>query len=146
MSSIPDIVREAGIVGAGGAGFPTHVKLSSQVDTVIANGAECEPLLRCDKAVMRHRTEDVLQGLHQLGSVGLTEAPPEHATAVFLCCLCGAGEVYACPLGLSPRKVFDNLRANLVDAGLKNPHHRDSCSVNEFQHRRRIPLPRSPAG
>jgi len=59
-------VREAGIVGAGGAGFPTHVKVASQVDTVIANGAECEPLLRCDKAVMRARGDRVLVGLKLL--------------------------------------------------------------------------------
>jgi len=56
-------------VGAGGAGFPTHVKLGSKVDTVIANGAECEPLLRCDKAVMRQRTADVLEGLDVLARV-----------------------------------------------------------------------------
>ena len=39
-------VVQAGIVGAGGAGFPTHVKLNAKADTVIINGAECEPLLR----------------------------------------------------------------------------------------------------
>ncbi len=66
---IAEKVRAAGIVGAGGAGFPTHVKLSSTVDTVIANGAECEPLLRCDKAVMRQRTAEVLKGLDILAQV-----------------------------------------------------------------------------
>ena len=39
-------VQSAGVVGAGGAGFPTHVKLNAKADTVIINGAECEPLLR----------------------------------------------------------------------------------------------------
>ena len=63
---IADRVRDAGIVGAGGAGFPTHVKFAAQADTVIANGAECEPLLQCDKAVMRLRTEEVLRGLELL--------------------------------------------------------------------------------
>ncbi len=66
---IAEKVRAAGIVGAGGAGFPTHVKLGSTVDTVIANGAECEPLLRCDKAVMRLRTEEVLKGLGLLAQI-----------------------------------------------------------------------------
>ena len=43
-------VQAAGVVGAGGAGFPTHVKIAAKnVDTVIANGAECEPMLRCDQ-------------------------------------------------------------------------------------------------
>ncbi len=63
MTTIAETVRAAGIVGAGGAGFPTHVKLASKVDTVIANGAECEPLLHCDKAVMCERTDAVLRGL-----------------------------------------------------------------------------------
>ncbi|MBM3890659.1 MAG: electron transport complex protein RnfC, partial [Verrucomicrobia bacterium] len=38
-----DKVRRAGVVGAGGGGFPTHVKVAAKADTVIANGAECEP-------------------------------------------------------------------------------------------------------
>jgi Na+-translocating ferredoxin:NAD+ oxidoreductase RnfC subunit len=66
-------VREAGVVGAGGAGFPTHVKLNptQPVDTIIANGAECEPLLQADKAVMRFKAERVLQGLEMAAeSVG----------------------------------------------------------------------------
>ena len=45
---IVQAVRDAGVVGAGGAGFPTHVKLGSKVDYVLANGAECEPLLHKD--------------------------------------------------------------------------------------------------
>ena len=44
------LVEQAGVVGAGGAGFPTHVKLKAQADTVIINGAECEPLLRVDSS------------------------------------------------------------------------------------------------
>ena len=66
QTSLAEHVRAAGIVGAGGAGFPTHVKLMARADTVIANGAECEPLLRCDKAVMRTRTPLVLEGLTHL--------------------------------------------------------------------------------
>ena len=42
--SIVELVREAGVVGAGGAGFPTHAKIDTRADVVIANGAECEPL------------------------------------------------------------------------------------------------------
>ena len=45
-------VQSAGVVGAGGAGFPTHVKLNAKADTVIINGAECEPLLRVDQQLM----------------------------------------------------------------------------------------------
>ncbi len=56
-------VRAAGVVGAGGAGFPTHVKLQSQVEWLIANGAECEPLLYADQALMEARTAEIIRGL-----------------------------------------------------------------------------------
>ena len=60
---IADAVRKAGIIGAGGGGFPTHVKLKAKVDTVIANGSECEPLLGSDRAMMARRPDDVVEGL-----------------------------------------------------------------------------------
>jgi Na+-translocating ferredoxin:NAD+ oxidoreductase RnfC subunit len=56
-------VAEAGVVGAGGAGFPTHVKLAAKADTVLINAAECEPLLHKDKEVLRQYADDVLEGL-----------------------------------------------------------------------------------
>jgi Na+-translocating ferredoxin:NAD+ oxidoreductase RnfC subunit len=56
-------VRLAGVVGAGGGGFPTHVKLAAKADTVIANGAECEPLLHKDAAVMEHQASAMVQGI-----------------------------------------------------------------------------------
>ncbi len=56
-------IFEAGVVGAGGAGFPTHVKLSGKADTVVINAAECEPLLHKDKEVLRAYADDVLEGL-----------------------------------------------------------------------------------
>lgn len=60
-----EIVRAAGITGMGGAGFPTHVKLSSalgKVDTIILNGAECEPYLTADHRLMLERPEQVVEG------------------------------------------------------------------------------------
>jgi RnfABCDGE-type electron transport complex C subunit len=56
-------VERAGVVGAGGAGFPTHIKLQSHVHTVIANGCECEPLLESDSWVMTNHADEVVQGL-----------------------------------------------------------------------------------
>jgi Na+-translocating ferredoxin:NAD+ oxidoreductase RnfC subunit len=56
-------VRAAGVVGAGGAGFPTHVKLAARVDTVIANGAECDPLLQCDQRLMESRAGEIVRGM-----------------------------------------------------------------------------------
>lgn len=61
--SIPEKVRLAGVVGAGGAGFPTHAKLQAKVDRVLANGASCEPLLMGDPFLMEQETEGVLRGL-----------------------------------------------------------------------------------
>ena len=55
-------VAEAGVVGAGGAGFPTHVKLAAQADTVLINAAECEPLLHKDKEVLRQYADAVGPG------------------------------------------------------------------------------------
>ena len=56
-------IKDAGIVGAGGAGFPTHVKLNAKAELVIINGAECEPLLRVDQQLMEFSSQDVVDGL-----------------------------------------------------------------------------------
>ncbi|MBL7071855.1 MAG: electron transport complex subunit RsxC [Candidatus Omnitrophica bacterium] len=63
---IIDIVQASGIVGMGGAAFPTHVKLKppKKVDTLILNGAECEPYLTCDNRLMIEKPQDILKGLH----------------------------------------------------------------------------------
>ena len=56
-------IEELGIVGAGGGGFPTAVKLQTTVSVVIANAAECEPLLHKDKELLHHHPEPFLRGL-----------------------------------------------------------------------------------
>ena len=58
-------IRQAGIVGLGGAGFPTAIKLSPNhpLDTLVVNGAECEPYLTCDYRLMIERTEDIYKGI-----------------------------------------------------------------------------------
>jgi Na+-translocating ferredoxin:NAD+ oxidoreductase RnfC subunit len=62
-------IREAGVVGAGGAGFPTWKKLDVKVEHVIANGAECEPLLYKDREVMLQESEPFLRGLEIMQEV-----------------------------------------------------------------------------
>jgi Na+-translocating ferredoxin:NAD+ oxidoreductase RnfC subunit len=62
-ADIVDKVRAAGVVGAGGAGFPTHVKLQFEVKMVLGNGASCEPLLAGDPYLMTHQPGPVLDGL-----------------------------------------------------------------------------------
>ena len=69
-------LRESGIVGMGGAGFPTAVKLSPQdkVDTFIINAAECEPYITCDYRIMLDYTEQFVRGAVLLGkAAGLKE-------------------------------------------------------------------------
>lgn len=60
---VKEMVMNAGILGAGGAGFPTHVKINCQAGAVIVNGAECEPLLRVDQQVMELYAAEVVEGL-----------------------------------------------------------------------------------
>ena len=70
-------VKKAGIVGLGGAGFPTHIKLNpgpdKKIDSIIVNAAECEPYLTTDHRVLLEKTDRVIKGLeivlkiHQIG-------------------------------------------------------------------------------
>lgn len=83
------IVKDAGITGLGGAGFPTHVKLSpppeKKIDTVILNGAECEPYLTADHRLMLESPEKVINGLKAImkilnvtkGSIGIENNKPD---------------------------------------------------------------------
>lgn len=56
-------IEAHGVIGAGGAGFPTHVKLNSTPDTIIVNAAECEPLLHKDMELILHYADEMLKGL-----------------------------------------------------------------------------------
>lgn len=92
---IKNIIKEAGIVGMGGATFPTHVKLSpppdKKVDTVILNGAECEPYLTADHRLMLENPEDVVFGLQAFmkvlgvkkGYIGIETNKPDALEKVF---------------------------------------------------------------
>ncbi len=86
---IREAVKEAGIVGLGGAGFPTHVKLTpkneSKIDYVIVNGAECEPYLTYDYRLMLEEPEMIIEGLkialrlfdNAKGIIGIEDNKPE---------------------------------------------------------------------
>lgn len=62
-------IKDAGIVGCGGAGFPTHVKLNCQVEYVIVNAAECEPLLRTDRWLVLHKAKEIITALNMVGTM-----------------------------------------------------------------------------
>ncbi|MTK13364.1 MAG: electron transport complex subunit RsxC [Clostridiaceae bacterium] len=67
---IIDLIREAGVVGMGGATFPTHVKLNpppdKPIDSIVINAAECEPYLTCDHRLMLEETGEIVEGLKVL--------------------------------------------------------------------------------
>ncbi|MGC8854494.1 MAG: electron transport complex subunit RsxC [Halothiobacillaceae bacterium] len=87
-------VREAGVVGLGGAVFPSAVKLAgtpgTPIHTVVLNGAECEPYITCDDRLMRERAEEVLRGgqiiMHMVAAhkclVGVEDNKPEAIAAL----------------------------------------------------------------
>lgn len=91
-------LRDAGVVGLGGATFPSHVKLREDarhpVTTLILNGAECEPYITCDDRLMRERAEEVVHGIeimqYLLGAerclVGIEDNKPEAAAAMRAAC------------------------------------------------------------
>ena len=61
--SITDQIAAAGVVGCGGAGFPTHAKLKGTFEHLIINGAECEPLLRTDRYIMLNKADELVRAL-----------------------------------------------------------------------------------
>jgi Na+-translocating ferredoxin:NAD+ oxidoreductase RnfC subunit len=63
LDNLKEILRNSGIVGAGGAGFPTYAKLDSRATTIILNCAECEPLLKLHRQVMEHYSREILTAL-----------------------------------------------------------------------------------
>lgn len=98
---ILDAIKAAGIVGLGGAGFPTHVKLSSKdpdaIDYVIANGSECEPYITCDDRLMQDENRGIVEGLRLVlqlfqnaqGIIAIEDNKPEAIKAMEAVC---AGE------------------------------------------------------
>lgn len=80
-------VKLAGVIGAGGSGFPTDVKLGGRADTVIINGAECEPLLAVDTQLLEQQAEVLVEALGRLvkvlgASTGIIAVKAKHEGAV----------------------------------------------------------------
>lgn len=80
-------IQDNGVIGAGGAGFPTYVKLDCRVELVLANGAECEPLLNKDQVLMQHQAPALIGGMllamHQVGaSRGVIGIKKKHADTI----------------------------------------------------------------
>ncbi len=75
IAILSKILRENGIVGAGGAGFPTYAKLSDKADTIIMNCAECEPLLKLHRQLLKEHVHEILKAFALIAeAVGAKEA------------------------------------------------------------------------
>ncbi len=66
IKALGDILRQAGVVGAGGAGFPSYAKLNNNADTVILNCAECEPLLKLHRQVLEYHADEIVFALSEV--------------------------------------------------------------------------------
>ncbi len=74
MKELSSILQQNGIVGAGGAGFPTYAKLNENADTIILNCAECEPLLRLHRQLLEKYAKEIIDTFHLIGqAVGAKE-------------------------------------------------------------------------
>lgn len=104
--NLVDQVRQAGVVGAGGGGFPTHVKLAAKADTVIVNGAECEPLLHKDAVLMEREAAAMVRGVllameavgAKVGIIGI-KAKNHHAIEAVEAACRGESSLRIHPLG-----------------------------------------------
>jgi Na+-translocating ferredoxin:NAD+ oxidoreductase subunit C len=97
-SAVLEKLRQAGVVGLGGATFPSHVKLRADavhpVKTLILNGAECEPFITCDDMLMRERAEAIVRGIeimqYLLGAerciIGIEDNKPQAVDAMRAAC------------------------------------------------------------
>ena len=100
-------VRKAGIIGIGGAGFPTHVKLAppanTPVDTLLLNGAECEPYITADHRQMLEHADEIVEGariiLKILGvrqcKIGIENNKPDAIQAMTDAARAGSNEVFS---------------------------------------------------
>lgn len=111
-SALRNRIRKAGIVGLGGAGFPSFIKINpgahTAIDELIINAAECEPYITCDDMLMRERAADIIQGVqimqHALQArrclIGIEDNKPEAYTALqqaLIALACDTIEVISIP-------------------------------------------------
>ncbi|MBR2861465.1 MAG: SLBB domain-containing protein [Clostridia bacterium] len=66
ITELSKVMKECGVVGAGGAGFPSYAKLNEKADTIILNCAECEPLLKLHRQVMAEYAKEILDAMHEV--------------------------------------------------------------------------------
>lgn len=132
-------LRSSGIVGLGGATFPTHIKVradgKSHVHTLVINAAECEPYITCDDMLMRERADEIVKGIEivkfLLGAdqciVGIEDNKPEATTAMSEACKTLPGASVKVVPTLYPSG--DARRLIHLVAGIEIPHDKRSTDV-----------------
>ena len=107
--ALRDLLRDSGIVGLGGAAFPSHLKLkpgaAGRIGTLIINGAECEPWITCDDLLMRERAGEIVRGiaiLRQIASaervlIGIEDNKPQ-AIAAMRAATAQSGDIEVMPV------------------------------------------------
>lgn len=132
-------LRASGIVGLGGATFPTHIKVRTDgkngVHTLLINAAECEPYITCDDMLMRERADDIVKGMEivkfLLGAeqciVGIEDNKPEATAAMTQACKALAGTTVKVVPTLYPSG--DARRLIHLVSGIEIPHDKRSTDV-----------------
>ena len=67
FKELSGVLQQNGVVGAGGAGFPTYAKLDTRAETIIMNCAECEPLLKLHRQLLEKHAYEILNTFHLIG-------------------------------------------------------------------------------
>lgn len=139
INELIDSLRASGIVGLGGATFPSHIKLRtdgrSAIHTLIINAAECEPYITCDDMLMRERADEIMQGVeivqHLLGAdkviIGIEDNKPEASNAMTL-----ASQKIASASVVTVPTLYpsgDARRLIHLLLGIEVPHHQRSTEV-----------------
>lgn len=99
--SLVEMVRNAGVIGCGGAGFPTDVKLDTNADYLLINGMECEPMLRTDRYLMTNKADAIVSAASCMGEsigadeiiIGIKEHYEEEAEALKRAALRASGNI-----------------------------------------------------
>ena len=66
IKELQNIIQENGVVGAGGAGFPTYMKLTDKANTILMNCAECEPLLKLHRQLLEKHAYEIMKTFHMV--------------------------------------------------------------------------------
>lgn len=142
-AALREHLRDAGVVGLGGAVFPSHVKFDPgqqrKIDTLVINGAECEPWITSDDLIMRERAFEIVEGIKIIAHlmqpnevlIGIEDNKPEAMAAMRLACVGTAFEVVPVPTlypGGGEKQLIKVLTGKEVPSGQRSINIGATCS------------------